>query len=786
MLAVPFSVSGQEAPIRPDCQEMMSKADALLVKPQPPLKEALRLYLSAQNCDNRLSSQVSRKIEDIFDRIEQQRKNEAAARQEAFRQTRKAEIETIRATGAALSATARQKYTEDHTIALNLAIHSYQLSPTPENADAIRDFLQDSSGNSIFYQNFLGDSDYIHHLPMGAINYPHYVRSVSWSPDGEKFVSGSSDSTATIWEVKSGKPLRKLLGHRNRVLSVAWSPDSRWIFTGGEDNIIFVWDAGTGIIVDSLKDHNRDVNGLVFSNDGKKILSGGREGKALIWDVESRKIICSIPRYNYGLCWSPDDSRVLTGHGNNIYIWDAENGAPLDTLSGHSEYIRTLDWSPNGSKILSGSRDNTVRKWEWDSLAKEWMASPAIQAHRGEVLSVAWSPDGDTFLTASFDSTTLLWDTKTGNQTGALMGHKGYVLSADWSPDGTKIVTGAHDNTAKVWQWKNKIPLQKSIESAYETAPLAWSPDGRRIISSNRDDGILIWEVKSGRLLDTLEGHTGSVKTLTWSPDGSKILTGSTDDTAVIWEAETGTPVDTLKGHDGTVMSVAWSTDGKKIATGSYDETIIIWEKQQGKWQATLTLDAEEDLKYIAWSADDNHILTAADHEIRMWDLNGSSQRLIEYPERTYILAIDLSPDKSKLITKVNIPGGASGYVEIVVWDLTAPQPGKMLTITEKSNYGAKDVLWSADSRLFLTAGDYYNSAKVWDSQTGALLYEITQAEDREDIIGLAWSPDGRKIATRTENEVIIWNFPIREIELGYLYRLTKEELKYYGIDWEY
>ncbi len=85
-----------------------------------------------------------------------------------------------------------------------------------------------------------------------------------------------------------------------------------------------------------------------------------------------------------------------------------------------------------------------------------------------------------------------------------------------------------------------------------------------------------------------------------------------------------------------------------------------------------------------------------------------------------------------------------------------------------------------------LTAGDYYNSAKVWDSHTGALLYEITQAEDREDIIGLAWSPDGRKIATRTENEVIIWNFPIREIELGYLYRLTREELKYYGIDWEY
>ncbi|KAH8809515.1 hypothetical protein DL96DRAFT_1685746, partial [Flagelloscypha sp. PMI_526] len=49
------------------------------------------------------------------------------------------------------------------------------------------------------------------------------VRSVAYSPDGKRVVSGSSDKTVRIWDADSGKQLRKLDGHGDWVNSVNFS-----------------------------------------------------------------------------------------------------------------------------------------------------------------------------------------------------------------------------------------------------------------------------------------------------------------------------------------------------------------------------------------------------------------------------------------------------------------------------------------------------------------------------------------------------------------------------------
>jgi WD40 repeat protein len=65
---------------------------------------------------------------------------------------------------------------------------------------------------------------------------------VAFSPDGKILASGSWDKTIKLWDVSSGKELRTLTGHLDRVHSIAFSPDgsSSW------DNSIKLWDASTG------------------------------------------------------------------------------------------------------------------------------------------------------------------------------------------------------------------------------------------------------------------------------------------------------------------------------------------------------------------------------------------------------------------------------------------------------------------------------------------------------------------------------------------------------------
>ena len=51
------------------------------------------------------------------------------------------------------------------------------------------------------------------------------IRSVMFSPDGTRIVSGSHDRSIKLWDAETGAEIRTINGHTNNVFSVAFSPD---------------------------------------------------------------------------------------------------------------------------------------------------------------------------------------------------------------------------------------------------------------------------------------------------------------------------------------------------------------------------------------------------------------------------------------------------------------------------------------------------------------------------------------------------------------------------------
>lgn len=94
--------------------------------------------------------------------------------------------------------------------------------------------------------------------------------SISLSPSGEHFVSGSMDGPATVWETKTGKLLSELQHPEEEawVMGVSWNPDGKTIATSGRNLGIRLWDANSLTLIDEIENGGDHVK---FLPDGEHL-----------------------------------------------------------------------------------------------------------------------------------------------------------------------------------------------------------------------------------------------------------------------------------------------------------------------------------------------------------------------------------------------------------------------------------------------------------------------------------------------------------------------------------
>lgn len=87
------------------------------------------------------------------------------------------------------------------------------------------------------------------------------VYSIATHPNGELFVSGGADRNVILWDVRSGRQIRRFQGSSDQVYAVAFSPDGNIVAAAGRDGIVRLWDANSGKLKGELK---------LFSDGGAK------------------------------------------------------------------------------------------------------------------------------------------------------------------------------------------------------------------------------------------------------------------------------------------------------------------------------------------------------------------------------------------------------------------------------------------------------------------------------------------------------------------------------------
>src|SRR5262249_55129068 len=126
-------------------------------------------------------------------------------------------------------------------------------------------------------------------LPPGAVARLGTVRfrsggvtGIVYSPDGKLLDSAGDGRVIHLWDVDTGKEVRRCVGLTGVPWNIALSPNGKTLATA--DETIRFWDPTTGKEIRQMK-CNGVVHSIAFSPNSKILASGGADKVVRLWDV---------------------------------------------------------------------------------------------------------------------------------------------------------------------------------------------------------------------------------------------------------------------------------------------------------------------------------------------------------------------------------------------------------------------------------------------------------------------------------------------------------------------
>jgi WD40 repeat protein len=111
------------------------------------------------------------------------------------------------------------------------------------------------------------------------------ITGLSFSPDGNRLVTASLDSTARIWDVKTTTVLATLEDHDAAINFAAFDMAGKRVVTASDDGTAKLWDADAGMLLATLDGHERPVLYAVFDTGGNRVITASADGGAILWDT---------------------------------------------------------------------------------------------------------------------------------------------------------------------------------------------------------------------------------------------------------------------------------------------------------------------------------------------------------------------------------------------------------------------------------------------------------------------------------------------------------------------
>ncbi|QRW18775.1 Vegetative incompatibility protein HET-E-1 [Rhizoctonia solani] len=542
----------------------------------------------------------------------------------------------------------------------------------------------------------------------GGLEY----RTLALSPDGTCIAGRTSRELVILtWPDPPAGGVR--LDIDGGDFAIVFSPSGNLIAAGGDRLQIFHAKAGS-LRGAKLSEgcYSRTIQHIAFSSDETQLITANETAR----------------------------THVVRAHvrAREILIWETQTCRNIGIIPiGHSFIDRAaLAFSPNGAHVVSALSGNTVLICDVSVATLIDRSYPFAKQRTGLVSTSLLRRDG----TPTADSDSGYSDRPQNHEHGVqLAGPSGPVTTVAFSPDSNRIISVSSDagkSTVQTWNTHTGAPIGEPFISDSHIDGFTFSPDGTRIIVqvNNRyntfPEPIDVWDANTYEPLMQLKmaSHPFAL-----SPDGSHLVTNSqeSDDDGIavggliLWDFSTG---DIIQKLDAT------RTFAELIAFSS--------EFEQSRMFSCHTIQSDDDSKdekqVIIWNVAPYNIVgswSLQDVYFNAFSLDGSSIGLHSY--------------------------SSDGYWSRENYVVNNAQTGNQISSWALHRYSGRVVLSPDGTRLAETyrrhKGRGGSSFLTLSDSKQDVNYSLVGNSD--NICSLAFSPDGTKLASGSEDKLIcVWD----------------------------
>jgi eukaryotic-like serine/threonine-protein kinase len=582
------------------------------------------------------------------------------------------------------------------------------------------------------------------------------VHAVAISPDGRLLaVAGLLPEYADLWDVRTRKKIATLPAQACH--PVTFSPRGDVLATAGPDQgEVRLYRAGSTNLLGTyhLDPADKQIVVLKFSPDGHLLaaLSDSRDrnrpGGITVWDLNQQGGLWQSPVSVVGglicaLDFSSDGQWLAIGDAaGELRVVEARTGAARFQFTAHAEGITSVAWSPTGPILATGSGyfGGQIRLWD----ANAGKAIGPLEGHTSWISELIFSGDGQRLYSASADQTIRIWDVPQRRCLARLRGSTDELYGLALSPDGKTLVSASKDGVVALWsadpRQEEEQPwvLPKGNEATY-----AFAADSRSLAAA-ADGRVTLFrlpDLRHGQLIPELGTN---VCTLAYSSDGGRLAGGCTDGMVRVWSCVEQRLVQSFSASEHKIFSVRFLEDSDRLFSVDGTPNVIEWDTRGRAVERRLFADANTlalapNGRFLVWG----DLLGA----VHWWDFEAGEALGSRLTHRSAVVAVAVTQDSSKVATVGN-------DASVAVWDASVRVP--IIPPFKGHMHGAHGVAFSPDGRRLATTGE---SVKLWDLTS---FRELATLTGHGPIFRhVAFSSDGNWVAAcSSRGQLHLWHAP--------------------------